>query len=222
MATVASRSPGQAAADGAGGVAVDNPMKGLVPYAGKSAERFPHVPSSSDIPDGHDGAWGGSEKNKVGRRVFLRMDFEQARSMEFAVIGSIPDGKTNEHVLAATSRAEFYTANGALAPGTLASADAKDITAQGWILKKALEKDTNACKTFRLAQPGKFNQVLLVWDGLGVHPMPQNWGRLELFGSDGLAERKDKWRRKFSPHETTPFTLASFVPFRFLRPLLCR
>ena len=72
------------------------------PYGGKS---FPHAPFGSEIADGHDGAWGGSDKNEVGRRVFLRMDFEQARSMEFAVIGSIPDGKTNEYVFAATSRA---------------------------------------------------------------------------------------------------------------------
>ena len=151
------------------------------PYGGKS---FPHAPFGSEIADSHDGAWGGSDKNEVGRRVFLRLDFETARRMEFAVIGSVPSGKSNELVFAATSRAEFYTANGALDPGTLAGADSKDITAQGWILQKAWENDADPSKPFRFARPGNYNQVLMVWDGLGLHPGPQNWGRLEIFGKE--------------------------------------
>lgn len=155
------------------------------PFGGKS---FPHVPFGSEIADGHDGAWGGSEKNEPGRRVFLRLDLAQARRMDFGVIGSGPDGKTNQYVLAATSRAEFYTAQGALDPGVLTDAGTEAIVKQGWVLQQAWHNDTNACKTFRLARPGQYNQMLLVWDGLGLHPMPQNWARLEMFS----AEEKNK------------------------------
>ena len=98
-------------------------------------------------------------------------------------------------ILAATSRAEFYTANGALDPGTLTNADRKAIIAQGWVLQRSWQRDTNACKTFRLAQPGNYNQMLPVWDALGLHPMPQNWARLEMFGVASLwRAQRMKWK----------------------------
>jgi hypothetical protein len=154
------------------------------PYGGKS---FPHVPFDSRITTTHDGAWGGSEKNEVGRRVYLRLDLDKAYPMNFGVIGS-PSAGDPRGVLAGASQAEFYTSDGALDPGALKGGTPKDLTAQGWILQKSWDKDPSLCKSFALTKPGRYRQMLLVWDGLGFHPSSPAWSRLELFGFDPSAK----------------------------------
>jgi hypothetical protein len=149
------------------------------PYGGKS---FSHVPFDSRIVNGHDGAWGGSDKNEAGRRVYLRLDLDKSTPMSFGVIGSPSSGQPRG-ILAGDSQAEFYTADGALDPGSLKGATPKELTAQGWILQKSWDKDPSLSKGFRLAKPGRYRQLLLVWDGLGFHPSQPAWSRLELYGA---------------------------------------
>ena len=136
----------------------------------------------SDILNSHDGALGAGVPYGVAqpdKRLYLRFDLDKAYPMNFGLIST----DAGEGVLARTSRAEFYTANGHLDPSTLAGSSIKDITGQGWILQKAWDKDANVCKNFLLARPGQYNQMLLVWDCV---PGSSSWSHLEVFGSDSL------------------------------------
>jgi hypothetical protein len=143
------------------------------PYGGKH-----FVPFQSNMVNTHDGAWGGGEpygKTQPDKRLYLRFDLDKAYPMNFGVI-STDDG---EGVLARTSRAEFYTANGNLDPSTLKGNRVADLTGQGWILQKAWDKDASLCKRFPLERPGQYNQMLLVWDCV---PGSSSWSHLEMFG----------------------------------------
>ncbi len=152
------------------------------PYNAKS---FPHAPFDSSILDSHDGAWGGSGKNEIGRRVYLRLDLDKAYLMSFGLVGCPAQREDrNQWSLAGEGRAEFYTAKGSLDPGTLKGSSSADLTAQGWILQKAWDKDTNLCKPFAMVRPGRYNQMLLVWDGRGFNPCPNQWSHLEMYGTE--------------------------------------
>jgi hypothetical protein len=140
---------------------------------GKSFAMF-----QSDIVNSHDGALGAGVPYGAARpdkRLYLRFDLDNAYPMNFGLIST----DAGEGVLARTSRAEFYTANGRLDPSTLAGSSTKDITGQGWILQKAWDKDANVCKNFPLARPSQYNQMLLVWDCV---PGSSSWSHLEMFG----------------------------------------
>jgi hypothetical protein len=105
----------------------------------------------------------------------MRFDLDKAYPMNRGLI-STDDG---EGMLARTSRAEFYTANGSLDPSTLTGNRIEDLTGQGWILQKAWDKDASLCKRFPLERPGQYNQMLLVWDCV---PGSSSWSHLEMFG----------------------------------------
>jgi len=115
----------------------------------------------SKIEGGHGPVFG--EGTEVGKRLYLRFDLDQACPMNFGVIGCLPFKKGEESwILAGASQAEIYTANGHLDPSTLKGNSIKDITGQGWILQKAWDKDPSYLKSFQLARPGKYNQMLVV------------------------------------------------------------
>ena len=139
----------------------------------------------SKIEGGHGPVFG--EGTEVGKRLYLRFDLDQACPMNFGVIGCLPFKKGEESwILAGASQAEIYTANGHLDPSTLKGSSIKDLTGQGWILQKAWDKDPEVGKAFSCARPGKYNQILLVWD------CKKKWennrfGHLEVFGVDELA-----------------------------------
>jgi len=136
----------------------------------------------SDIVNSHDGALGAGASYGVAqpdKRLYLRFDLDKAHPMNFGLIST----DAGEGVLARTSRAEFYTANGKLDPSALKGNSVKDLTGQGWILQKAWDKDPNICRGFLLARPGQYNQMLLVWDCV---PGSSSWSHLEMSGSDAL------------------------------------
>jgi hypothetical protein len=138
----------------------------------------PHVLFHSDMVNSHDGAWGSGEpygKIQPNKRLYVWFDLDKAYPMNFGLI-STDDG---EGMLARTSRAEFYTANGNLDPSTFNDNSIKDLTSQGWILQKAWDKDASLCKSFLLERPGQYNQMLLVWDCV---PGSSSWSHLEMFG----------------------------------------
>jgi hypothetical protein len=136
----------------------------------------------SDIVNSHDGALGAGVPYGVAqpdKRLYLRFDLDKAYPMNFGLIST----DAGEGALARTSRAEFYTANGRLGPGTLPGSSIKDLTGQGWILQKAWDKDASVGKSFPLARPGQYSQMLLVWDCV---PGSSSWSHLEMFGSEAL------------------------------------
>jgi len=116
--------------------------------------------------------------------VYLRFDLDKAYPMNFGLIGCYPMPKERaELLLAGDSEAEFYTANGKLDPSTLKGGTTKDLTGQGWILQKAWTKDPDPCKGFLLNKPGKYNQMLLVWDSKKTYEY-NRFAHFEMFGSD--------------------------------------
>ncbi len=142
----------------------------------------------SEIATAHDGCWG--DGSEAGKRIFLRFDLGQAYPMNFGVIGCWPIEKERIQVIfAGDSAAEFYTANGKLDPSKLTGSTIKDLTGQGWVLQKAWNKDPAACKDFALAKPGKYNQMLLVWDLKKAYEY-NRFGHFEMFGVEELAERR--------------------------------
>ena len=59
----------------------------------------------------------------------------------------------------------------------------KDLTDQGWVLQKSWDKDPEFRKEFRMKQPGKFNQMLVVWDAFAEYENDR-WNHLEVFGAE--------------------------------------
>jgi hypothetical protein len=136
---------------------------------------FPHVPFISRLCGSHAAlCFGNPQGAGPGKRSFLRLDLDKAYPMYAGLVGC-PD---QERCIARNAKAEFYTANGKLDPAELKGNTIKDITGQGWILQKAWDKDPTLSKGFVLAKPGKYNQMLLVWDAQG----PQQWCHLEMCG----------------------------------------
>ena len=133
------------------------------------------------MSDGHFGGMGESEVSHSvpGRRLYLRFDLDRAYPMNFCVIGC---SLNNDGILGKYAQAEFYTANGKLDPSTLKGNTIKDITGQGWILQKAWDKDPSYLKSFQLARPGKYDQMLVVWDLYVQGTQGQRWDNLEMFG----------------------------------------
>jgi len=140
----------------------------------------PHNLFASEMASAHDGCWG--EGSEAGKRVYLRFDLDKAYPMSFGLIGCYPMPKGREEVtFAGDSEAEFYTANGQLDPSTLKGNTIKDLTGQGWILQKAWSRDPSACKGFLLERPGKYNQMLLVWDSKKTYEY-NRFAHFEMFG----------------------------------------
>jgi hypothetical protein len=72
-----------------------------------------------------------------------------------------------------------------LDPSKLKGNSIQDLTGQGWILQKAWDKDPSPCKGFLLNKPGKYNQILVVWEN--NNPLEGNrWSHLEMFGSQEI------------------------------------
>ena len=53
-------------------------------------------------------------------------------------------------------------------------------------LQKAWDKDSNIRKDFVFARPGKFNQMLVVWDAFTTYENDR-WNHLEVFGAEQTA-----------------------------------
>ena len=140
----------------------------------------PHNLFISEMASAHDGCWG--EGKEAGKRVYLRFDLDKAYPMNYGLIGCYPMPKGREElIIAGDSEAEFYTANGNLDPSTLKGSTIKDLTGQGWTLQKSWNKDPSACKGFLLEHPGKYNQMLLVWDSKKTYEY-NRFGHFEMFG----------------------------------------
>lgn len=148
------------------------------PYGGKS---FPHVPFQSGVTGAHDGAWGSSDES--GKRVFALLTLDKAYPMAFGVIGC-PHSGEKKFILAGESAAEVYTADADLDPNAHEATSPDDLVKQGWTLQAAWRNDANLCKSFAFKKPGKYSRFLLVWDGQGVHPAPNQWSHLELFAGE--------------------------------------
>jgi len=145
--------------------------------------RFPEsVLFKARLPNQHTGGFGDAVTK--GKRLYLRFDLDEACPMNFGAIytpaGPNMDPTKNGFGL---HPAEFYTANGNLDPGTLPGSSIEDLTGQGWILQKSWDKDPNVRKDFLFAHPGKFNQMLVVWDGFKAYENDR-WCHLEVFGSE--------------------------------------
>jgi hypothetical protein len=171
---------------------IPSPENNAVWTPSKFGGAVPHSLFMSAIADAHGGCWG--EGAEAGKRVYLRFDLDKAYPMNFGSIGCYPMPKGREELLlAGDSEAEFYTANGKLDPSTLKGSTIKDLTGQGWTLQKAWNKDPSACKGFLLEHPGKYNQMLLVWDSKKTYEY-NRFGHFEMFGvetPDGGGAPKD-------------------------------
>ncbi len=146
---------------------------------------MPHVPFMSKIPGYHAAMCFGEGNKGGGNRLYLRLDLDKAYPMNFGLIGcpNAGEGTRPKQNLAEMCRAEFYTANGNLDPSTLKGNSIQDLTGQGWVLQKAWDKDPAVSKDFLLQKPGKYNQILIVWD-LGAYSVMDNfWSHLEMFGA---------------------------------------
>jgi hypothetical protein len=147
---------------------------------------MPHVPFMSKVPGYHAAMCFGEGNKGGGNRLYLRLDLDKAYPMNFGLIGcpNAGEGTRPKQNLAEMCRAEFYTANGNLDPSTLKGNSIQDLTGQGWVLQKAWDKDQAVSKDFLLQKPGKFNQILIVWD-LGAYSVMDNlWSHLEMFGAE--------------------------------------
>jgi hypothetical protein len=156
---------------------------------------MPHVPFMSKIPGYHAAMCFGEGEKGGGNRLYVRLDLDKAYPMNFGLIGcpNAGEGTRPKQNLAEMCRAEVYTANGNLDPGQLKGNSIQDLTGQGWVLQKAWDKDPAVSKGFLLLKPGKYNQILIVWD-LGAYSVMDNfWSHLEMFGSEmpdaGVAPR---------------------------------
>jgi hypothetical protein len=149
-------------------------------------ERFPEILLfKAGYPTQHDGGFGDAVEK--GKRLYLRFDLGIAYPMNYGLIGMNDGG---ERCRLGLHPAEFYTANGHLDPITLKGSSIKDLTGQGWILQKAWDKDPSIRKDFLFAHPGKFNQILVVWDAFAAYENDR-WNHLEIFGSDAPATVKE-------------------------------
>jgi hypothetical protein len=161
---------------------IPSPTKNAVWTQSWGGMARPHSLFISEMASAHDGCWG--EGSEAGKRVYLRFDLDKAYPMNFGLIGCYPMPKgRQELIIAGDSEAEFYTANDQLDPSTLKGSTIKDLTGQGWILQKAWNKDPNACKGFLLEHPGKYNQMLLVWDSKKTYEY-NRFAHFEMFGSE--------------------------------------
>jgi len=161
---------------------IPSPTKNTVWTQSWGGMSRPHSLFASEMASAHDGCWG--EGSEAGKRVYLRFDLDKAYPMNHGLIGCYPMPKGREELtLAGDSEAEFYTANGTLDPSTLKGSTKKDLTGQGWILQKAWNKDPSACKGFRLEHPGKYNQMLLVWDSKKTYEY-NRFAHFEMFGAE--------------------------------------
>jgi len=146
---------------------------------------MPHVPFMSKIPGYHAAMCFGEGNKGGGNRLYVRLDLDKAYPMNFGLIGcpNAGEGTRPKQNLAEMCRAEFYTAHGNLDPSTLKGNSIQDLTGQGWVLQKAWDKDLAVSKDFLLQKPGKYNQILIVWD-LGAYSVMDNlWSHLEMFGA---------------------------------------
>jgi len=161
---------------------IPSPEKHAVWTQSRGGMSRPHSLYMSEMAGAHDGCWG--EGSEAGKRVYLRFDLDKAYPMTFGLIGCYPgERQPVEQIFAGDSEAEFYTANGKLDPSTLKGGTTKDLTGQGWILQKAWNKDPGACKGFLLEHPGKYNQMLLVWDCKKTYEY-NRFAHFEMFGSE--------------------------------------
>lgn len=133
------------------------------------------------VASAHDGGF--SDAREQGKRLFLRLDLDKPYPMNYGLIGIPGGGETDRppRCRLGLHPAEFYTAHGNLDPGTLTGSSVKDLTGQGWILQKSWDKDPAICKSFELARPGSYNQMLVVWDAFAAYENDR-WSRLEMFG----------------------------------------
>ena len=144
--------------------------------AGMGINRFPEtLLFKAGFPTQHDGGFGDAVEK--GKRLYLRFDLDTACPMNAGLIGMHDGPKLGLHP------AEFYTANGRLDPGVLKGSSIEDLTGQGWILQKAWDKDPEMRKEFQFAHPGKFNQMLVVWDAFKEYENDR-WCRMEVFGAE--------------------------------------
>ena len=135
----------------------------------------------SGVASAHDGGFG--DAREQGKRLFLRLDLDKPYPMNYGLIGIPGGGETDRppRCRLGLHPAEFYTANGNLDPSTLTGSSIKDLTGQGWILQKSWDQDPAICKSFVLARPGSYNQMLVVWDAFAAYENDR-WSRLEMFG----------------------------------------
>jgi hypothetical protein len=138
----------------------------------------------ASLPNQHTGGFGSAVTK--GKRLYVRFDLDNACPMNFGAIykpsGTNIDPSKNGFGL---HPAEFYTANsnGQLDPGGLPGGNIQDLTGQGWILQKTWDKDSSTRMDFQFAHPGKFNQMLVVWDAFKAY-QNDGWCHLEIFGSE--------------------------------------
>jgi len=145
--------------------------------------RFPEtVLFGASLPNQHTGGFGHAVTK--GKRLYVRFDLDNPCPMNFGAI-YMPAGDNIDPKRSGIGLhpAEFYTANsdGQLDPGTLPGSSIQDLTGQGWILQKAWDKDPSTRKDFQFARPGKFNQMLVVWDAFEAYGN-DSWCHLEVFG----------------------------------------
>jgi len=108
-----------------------------------------------------------------GQRVYMKLTLDQAYQMDFATLGS------EDNPWGRLGNSEFYTYNGAsLNPSGLSGSTILDLTGQGWVLQKTWSNDTTRSKSFLLATPGEYNQILLVIDAAGDNRL----SNFEMFG----------------------------------------
>ncbi len=143
--------------------------------------RFPEILLfKSSWATQHDGGFG--DATTKGKRLYLRFGLDKAYPMNYGLIGTTGGDRCNFGL----HPAEFYTANGNLDPAKLAGSSTRDLTGQGWVLQKAWDKDPNMRKEFVFEHPGKFNQMLVVWDAFAAYENDR-WNHLEIFGSEAPA-----------------------------------
>ena len=138
---------------------------------------IPHVPFMSNMVGYHAAMCFGEGREGGGSRLYVRLDLDRAYPMNYGLISNNGDSI----LLTKECRAELYTANGNLDLSRLQGNSIQDLTGQGWILRKAWDKDPSICKSFFLERPGTYNQILLVWDFLKGNGH-NGWSHLEMFG----------------------------------------
>ncbi len=145
--------------------------------------RYPEtVLFGANLPNQHTGGFGHAVTK--GKRLYVRFDLDKACPMNFGAI-YMPAGDNIDPSRSGIGLhpAEFYTAKGPLDPGTLPGSTTKDLTGQGWILQKTWDKDPGTRKDFQFAHPGKFTQMLVVWDAFTDYGN-DSWCHLEIFGAE--------------------------------------
>ena len=167
---------------------------------------MPHRSFMSQISGDHGVLGYGWGNGGGGNRQYVRLDLDKAYEMNFGLIGCPNPGEGNapKRNLAEKCRAEFYTANGNLDPSTLKGNSIQDLTGQGWVLQKAWDKDPAVSKGFLLQKPGKYSQMLIVWDR-GVYSVMDNyWSHLDMFGVETPGAVGSETPTDSAPNPATP------------------